>query len=47
MKWVLRVRWHKVLFMDKGVIVEAGEASSFFANPQHTRTQAFLSSMLK
>lgn len=37
----------KVLFMDKGVIVESGEASSFFANPQHTRTQAFLSSMLK
>ncbi|WP_306807462.1 amino acid ABC transporter ATP-binding protein [Snodgrassella alvi] len=38
---------NKVLFMDKGVIVESGEAGSFFANPQHARTQAFLSSMLK
>lgn len=38
---------NKVLFMDKGIIVESGEAGSFFANPQHTRTQAFLSSMLK
>lgn len=38
---------NQVLFMDKGVIVESGEASSFFANPQHARTQAFLSSMLK
>nr|WP_287953909.1 amino acid ABC transporter ATP-binding protein [Snodgrassella sp.] len=38
---------NKVLFMDKGVIVESGEARSFFANPQHARTQAFLSSMLK
>jgi polar amino acid transport system ATP-binding protein len=38
---------NKVLFMDKGVIVESGEARSFFANPQHARIQAFLSSMLK
>jgi polar amino acid transport system ATP-binding protein len=38
---------NKVLFMDKGVIVESGEARSFFANPQHARTQVFLSSMLK
>ncbi|MCO6514123.1 MAG: amino acid ABC transporter ATP-binding protein [Snodgrassella sp.] len=38
---------NKVLFMDKGVIVESGEARSFFANPQHARTQSFLSSMLK
>jgi polar amino acid transport system ATP-binding protein len=38
---------NKVLFMDKGVIVESGDARSFFANPQHARTQAFLSSMLK
>lgn len=38
---------NQVLFMDKGVIVESGEASSFFSNPQHARTQAFLSSMLK
>ncbi|NUE66443.1 amino acid ABC transporter ATP-binding protein [Snodgrassella sp. ESL0253] len=38
---------NKVLFMDKGVIVESGESRSFFANPQHARTQAFLSSMLK
>lgn len=38
---------NKVMFMDKGVIVESGEAKSFFAHPQHARTQAFLSSMLK
>lgn len=37
---------NKVLFMDKGVIVESGEARSFFTSPQHVRTQAFLSSML-
>lgn len=37
---------NKVLFMDKGVIVESGEARSFFTSPQHMRTQAFLSSML-
>lgn len=37
----------QVLFMDKGVIVEAAEARRFFESPQHERTQAFLSSMLK
>lgn len=37
----------KVLFMDNGVIIESGAAKSFFAHPQHARTQAFLSAMLK
>ncbi|MDF7675324.1 amino acid ABC transporter ATP-binding protein [Neisseriaceae bacterium ESL0693] len=37
----------RVLFMDKGVIVESAEARRFFESPQHDRTRAFLSSMLK
>lgn len=37
---------HRVVFMDRGELVESGPADRFFANPQHTRTQAFLQSML-
>ena len=37
----------QVYFMDGGVMVEGGEAKSFFDNPQHPRTKAFLSNMLK
>ena len=37
----------KVYFMDGGVMVEGGEATAFFDNPQHPRTKAFLSNMLK
>lgn len=36
-----------VLFMDGGVIVESGPAKTFFDAPQHARTRAFLSAMLK
>lgn len=37
----------RVLFMDGGIIVESAEAKKFFDSPQHERTRAFLSSMLK
>ena len=32
----------RVIFMDKGVIVEEGEPNGFFGNPQQERTQNFL-----
>ena len=35
-----------VVFMDAGVVVESGSPSEVIANPQHTRTQAFLSQVL-
>ena len=38
---------NQVYFMDGGVMVEGGEAKAFFDNPQHPRTKAFLSNMLK
>jgi polar amino acid transport system ATP-binding protein len=36
----------RVAFMDGGVIVEEGSPSDVFGNPQHARTQAFLSKVL-
>ncbi|MEO9654202.1 amino acid ABC transporter ATP-binding protein [Marinomonas sp.] len=36
----------RVVFMDAGEIVEANEPSEFFDNPQHDRTQLFLSQIL-
>jgi polar amino acid transport system ATP-binding protein len=36
----------KLVFMDGGVIVEEGDPREVLANPQHTRTQAFLSKVL-
>ena len=36
----------RVIFMDYGEIVEAGEPRALFANPQHPRTQAFLNNHL-
>ncbi|WP_028693246.1 L-cystine ABC transporter ATP-binding protein TcyN [Pseudomonas cremoricolorata] len=33
---------HRVIFFDKGVIVEQGEPRALFANPQHERTRQFL-----
>lgn len=36
----------RVVFMDKGEVVEQGPAREFFANPQHARTKAFLQKML-
>ena len=35
-----------VVFMDGGVVVEAGKPSDVIGNPQHPRTQAFLSKVL-
>lgn len=36
----------EVAFMDGGVIVEKGPAEDLINNPQHPRTQEFLSSLL-
>ncbi|PVG81086.1 ABC transporter [Nocardioides gansuensis] len=36
----------KLVFMDDGVIVEEGDPRQVLANPQHERTQAFLSKVL-
>ena len=36
----------KLVFMDDGVIVEEGVPAEVLANPQHERTQAFLSKVL-
>ncbi len=33
----------RVVFMDRGVVVEQGAADDVLVNPQHPRTQAFLS----
>ena len=35
-----------LVFMDDGVIVEAGDPAQVLANPQHERTKAFLSKVL-
>ena len=35
-----------VVFMDGGVVVESGEPAAVIENPQHPRTQEFLSSLL-
>ena len=37
---------YKLVFMDDGVIVEEGVPSEVLANPQHERTQSFLSKVL-
>ena len=37
---------HRVLFMDYGQIVEGNTPQEFFENPQHERTQLFLSQIL-
>jgi L-cystine transport system ATP-binding protein len=37
---------NRVVFFDKGVIVEQGEAKALFANPKEHRTQQFLSKFL-
>ncbi|MFF7706492.1 L-cystine ABC transporter ATP-binding protein TcyN [Pseudomonas sp. NPDC007930] len=34
---------HRVVFFDRGRIVEQGEAKALFASPQHERTRQFLS----
>ncbi|HEY9288258.1 MAG TPA: amino acid ABC transporter ATP-binding protein [Candidatus Dormibacteraeota bacterium] len=35
-----------LVFMDGGIVVEAGKPKDVIANPQHERTQAFLSKVL-
>jgi len=37
---------NRVIFMDEGQIVEQNEPEAFFSNPQHERTQLFLSQIL-
>jgi general L-amino acid transport system ATP-binding protein len=37
---------HRVIFMDAGEIIEQNEPEEFFNNPQHERTQLFLSQIL-
>jgi len=37
---------NRVVFFDKGVIVEQGEAKALFANPKEERTQQFLRKFL-
>jgi polar amino acid transport system ATP-binding protein len=36
----------RVIFMAQGAIVEEGEPSVFFRNPQHQRTRDFLGQIL-
>lgn len=36
----------RVIFMDRGEIVEEGKPQSFFANPQNERTRSFLGQIL-
>jgi cystine transport system ATP-binding protein len=38
--------WPTVVFFDKGVIVEQGEAKALFAHPKEERTKQFLSKFL-
>jgi len=35
-----------IVFMDEGVVVEAGDPRQVLTNPQHPRTQAFLAKVL-
>jgi general L-amino acid transport system ATP-binding protein len=37
---------NRVIFMDQGTIVEEAAPADFFSNPQHERTQLFLSQLL-
>ncbi len=36
----------KLVFMDEGVIMEEGDPVEVLSNPQHERTQEFLSKVL-
>ena len=37
----------RIVFMDKGVIVEEGPPSEVLVNPQHNRTKEFLKRTIK
>jgi polar amino acid transport system ATP-binding protein len=41
-----RAASNRVVFMDQGSIIETGEPDQLFRNPQHERTQLFLSKIL-
>ena len=41
-----RAAANRVVFMDQGRIVEMGEPDQVFDQPQHERTQLFLSKIL-
>jgi polar amino acid transport system ATP-binding protein len=36
----------RIIFMDRGEIVEEGTPDTFFSNPQHERTRNFLGQIL-
>jgi polar amino acid transport system ATP-binding protein len=36
----------KVVFMDRGVVVEQGSPSEVLSNPRHERTKTFLAQVL-
>ena len=38
---------NRVVFMDAGQVIESNTPENFFANPQHARTQLFLSQILR
>jgi general L-amino acid transport system ATP-binding protein len=38
---------NRIVFMDAGQIIESDTPANFFANPQHARTQLFLSQILR
>jgi general L-amino acid transport system ATP-binding protein len=38
---------NRVVFMDAGQIIESNTPANFFANPQHARSQLFLSQILR
>lgn len=37
---------HRVIFMDRGEIIESAPPNEFFSNPNHERTKAFLGQIL-
>ena len=37
---------NRVIFMDEGQIIESAEPETFFSNPQHERSKAFLAQIL-
>jgi general L-amino acid transport system ATP-binding protein len=37
---------NRVIFMDRGEIVEQAEPNTFFTNPQNERTKLFLSQII-
>ena len=47
MRWASpRQSRDRVIFMDRGEIIESAKPDEFFSNPVHERTKAFLSQIL-